>query len=585
MIKTIKYGLLFMMLQMMRDAAAAQPLFGTDELGRKLLQNNEVGNPKPNRHVALFYFLWQGDKGSPTSVEHWDLFEIAQNHPEVFEDSKSAKWGSKTGAYYFWGQPIYGYYRGDDYWVHLKNMQLFTDAGVDILVLDVTNTIIYPLQSEALMKAADAIRAQGKKPPGIVFYTNTESGKTMQAIYNNFYKQGAPYRYPHCWFYLDDKPLIIGITKEAEGKDFKTFFTFRESQWPTLPPKANGWPWISFKRKPEVYYNIHGQKEIANVSVAQHPNPLAGMGGSAFYGNRDNWGRSYHDNDHGDPTTDIRYGCNFQEQWDEVLKENLPFIFVTGWNEWIAGRWKSTDGNPNHSYFCDQASPEYSRDIEPSFTSGLKDNYYMQLVNNIRRYKGIEKNHSSAPVDNIKTINEWQKVTFEYNDYIGDTQHRNHPGAQSKPIVTYTNTTGRNDFRKVKIAHNKKNLFFYAETVNDITPLEGNNWMCLYINWDLNGETGWCGYDYRIVCGNKLQQFEKDKWKTINKKPLKKIVEKNMLFITLPVNLLEGKLPKKFEFKWSDNMQQEDPLDWYINGDVIPGGRFNYCYTPQITNK
>ncbi len=32
-----------------------------------------------------------------------------------------------------------------------------------------------------------------------------------------------------------------------------------------------------------------------------------------------------------------------------------------------------------------------------------------------------------------------------------------------------------------------------------------------------------------------------------------------------------------FEFKWSDNMQDDlDPLDWYVNGDVAPGGRFNF---------
>ncbi|HWK59163.1 MAG TPA: hypothetical protein VNQ80_17605 [Parapedobacter sp.] len=34
--------------------------------------------------------------------------------------------------------------------------------------------------------------------------------------------------------------------------------------------------------------------------------------------------------------------------------------------------------------------------------------------------------------------------------------------------------------------------------------------------------------------------------------------------------------PVNLEFKWSDNMQQEDPLDWYVNGDVAPGGRFNF---------
>ena len=35
------------------------------------------------------------------------------------------------------------------------------------------------------------------------------------------------------------------------------------------------------------------------------------------------------------------------------------------------------------------------------------------------------------------------------------------------------------------------------------------------------------------------------------------------------------------EFKWSDNMQKEDPMDWYLNGDVAPGGRFNFVYTTE----
>ena len=112
------------------------------------------------------------------------------------------------------------------------------------------------------------------------------------------------------------------------------------------------------------------------------------MGGSAFYGNKDNWGRSYHNGSAGNPETDLRYGYNVQEQWDYAIKQNTPFIYVTGWNEWIAGKFKSQDSNPEHSWFCDQASPEYSRDMEPSLTANLKDNYYMQLVNNIRRYKG-----------------------------------------------------------------------------------------------------------------------------------------------------------------------------------------------------
>ena len=40
---------------------------------------------------------------------------------------------------------------------------------------------------------------------------------------------------------------------------------------------------------------------------------------------------------------------------------------------------------------------------------------------------------------------------------------------------------------------------------------------------------------------------------------------------------VSGKLD--FEFKWSDNMQEAgNILDFYVNGDVAPGGRFNFLY-------
>ncbi|MDR1097769.1 MAG: hypothetical protein LBL57_06525 [Tannerella sp.] len=551
-------------------------LAGTDELGRVLLQNDRVGDPKPNRRIALFYFLWQGDKNSPVSPDSWDLEKIAARSPEVFEDSDHPDWGGRKGSYYFWGEPVYGYYRGDDYWVHLRNVQLLTDAGVDLLVIDATNRLTYPEQSEALMKAMDAVRAQGKNPPQIAYYTNTLSGETMQEIYDSYYREGAPYRHPDCWFYLDGKPLIIGVTKEAEGKDYKPFFTFRESQWPTVPQVANGWPWISFTRKPQVHFNLRGEREIVNVSVAQHPNPDAGMGGSAFYGNRDNWGRSYRSGSHGNPETDQPYGYNIQEQWDDALNENTPFIFVTGWNEWVAGRWDSHDGNPEHSWFCDAAGAEYSRDLEPSLTGSLKDNYYMQMVNNIRRYKGIGKQPPAGDPQTVTNLQDWKTVSFTCTDYTGDTQPRSHPGAQSKPPTVYENHTGRNDFHLLKAAHDGENIYFYASTADDITPVREDNWMRLYLDTDRNASTGWKGYDFRVLRGTVLQRFNGSAWVDVPGESPVCRVEKNEMMITVPLKQIRH--PSALEFKWSDNMQAEDPMDWYVNGDAAPGGRFNYIF-------
>lgn len=565
------FGILLIAMLIQFSPTHGQILAGTDDLGRTLPQNNIVGNPKPNKQVAIFYFLWQ-DSAPRT---YWDLSEIVPNHPEVLNDFNNKYWGG--GGMYYWGQPIYGYYKADDYWVQLRSIQLLTDAGVDLLVIDATNKRTYPKQANVLMNAMDAIRAQGKNPPKIVFYTHTASGETMQQAYDNFYGPGAPYNHPNCWFYLDGKPLIIGFSKESVGKKYEHFFTYRESQWPTEAPKTNGWPWIEFVRPQKVYYNNKGQKEIINVSIAQHPNVGAGMGGSAFYGNKDNWGRSYHNGSAGNPSTDLPYGYNIQEQWDFAITQNTPFIYVTGWNEWIAGKFKSHDKNPQHSWFCDQASPEYSRDIEPTLTANLKDDYYMQLVANIRKYKGIEANPKSSASKTIKKFNDWKDVYPDYKDYTGDTQARDHAGAQLEPTTTYINHTGRNDFDVLKVARDHDNIFFYARTVAKITSVRESNWMRLYIDADRNATTGWKGYDYRVISGSTLQQYNNGSWKNIQ--TLKYRVKANQMMITIPGSYFSDTL--RFEFKWSDNMQNDDdPLDWYVNGDAAPGGRFNYIYTP-----
>ncbi len=555
------------------------PYAGCDELGRVLTDNETVGNLKQNRQAGIFYFLWQGDKSSKISENQWDLSELIPLYPEVLENGSSPDWGSiHRGYYYYWGKPIYGYYRGDDYWVHLKSMQLLSIADIDFLIIDATNTLIYTEQSETLMQAIETVQKQGIKVPKIVYYTNTRSGETMQKIYDAYYKPGAPHYHPDTWYYLEGKPLIIGITKEAEGKEFESFFTFRESQWPNEPVKSNGWPWIDFQRPQTVHLNSRGEREIINVSVAQHPNPAAGMGGSAFYGNTDNWGRSYRNNSHGNPITDIAYGYNFQEQWDYALTQDVPFIFITGWNEWVAGRWKSTDENPEHSYFCDQASPEYSRDIEPTRTSGINDNYYMQLISNVRRYKGMNDIPKAGSKKTIKKISDWQKIKPVYFDFIDDTGHRNHPGAQTNPAKTYINNTGQNDFHIMKVARNKKDIWFYAETKNEISKNNGDSWMRLYINSDRKYDKGWFGYDFRINAGKYLQKFSNGKWENIYE--VNAVQNKNKLMYSFPLNYIFNDTENlNFEFKWSDNMQDEnDPLDWYINGDAAPDGRLNYIY-------
>ena len=736
--RSLTLTIFFVMFLGWSNQTHGQPLAGTDELNRTLPQNTLVGGPASGKSVAIFYFLWMGHSGSATATNYCDLTKIVSAHPSVLNNYTDPYWGQSTPGYYYWGEPIYNYYKGDDYWVHLKNVQLLTDAGVDILVLDATNAIDYGPEANQLMAAIDAVLAQGKTPPKIAFYTNSSSGATMQNIYNDFYKTGALYRHPNTWYYMTSKPLIIGLSSEASGKDYVNYFTFRESQWPNEAQKTNGWPWIEFQRPQRVYSNSSAQREIVNVSVAQHPNLNDAMGGSAFYGATGNWGRSYHSGSAGNPAIDLPYGYNIQEQWDYAISQNVPYVFVTGWNECIVGRWHypiGLDPGQQKSQFVDQASPEFSRDIEPTLTGSLKDNYYMQLVSNVRTYKGVEASTPLSASTTISSMSNWTSVTPAYSDYTGDVQARNNAGGQTNNLINnvtvnnygfetpaiasspgfvqnptggswtftgscgivinggnygnpvsiegtqaaylqqtgyfqqtlsfpttgtytfmfssaqrsgntqsfdvivdasimgtitpsstsyssysvsvagltagnhtikflgkstadntafidnliigtiaadvYTNTTGRNDFDKLKVARDATNLYFYAKTVATITG-SGNDFMNLWLDTDRNATTGWKGYDYRIISST-LQKWISGAWSNVV--AVTKTQSGNELYYIIPRSSL-GNIadPLNLEFKWSDNMQNtmDEPLNWYVNGDAAPGGRFNFIAMTEL---
>ena len=49
-------------------------------------------------------------------------------------------------------------------------------------------------------------------------------------------------------------------------------------------------------------------------------------------------GRSFHDGGLDPSPGAVDRGYNFQEQWKRACELDPPFVMVTGWNEWIAGR-------------------------------------------------------------------------------------------------------------------------------------------------------------------------------------------------------------------------------------------------------
>ena len=550
---------------------------GIDALGRTLsLQSPEVPTPKDDRYIGLFYFSWLAQHGTNGP---FDITKIVQEHPDAILDVNHPAWGP-LHAFHHWGESIFGYYTSDDAWVKRKHVQMLTDAGVDFLIIDATNAAPYIEQGLQLMAILDEYQKQGWNVPKMVFYINSHSGKTIELLYEGIYKKNL---YPNLWFHWDGKPMIVGHPEEC-SEEIKTFFRIKKSQWPNEGKfHADGFPWIAFERPQHVFKNVKGENEVINVSVAQH-NGTIRFSSSAFYGDQTNWTRSWRDGKN-DPAPDAhKYGYNFTEQCEYALKQDPKIVFITGWNEWIAMIFKGPTAN-EPVMFVDLCDINNSRDIEP-MVGGFGDNYYMQMLEFIRKYKGIQPPQSKKRLTTINiggNFSQWNQVELTFKDYVNDIPDRD---VQGYGELHYTNRTGRNDFDTMKVAEDRENVYFYAKTVAPITKPE-KHWMSLFLRTpNATAENSWEGYDFVLnrvapVGGQAVLESSGGGW---NWKETAKVafkMEGNELHLSIPKKVLgfSAGQATTLQFKWADNYQGEGNIDsFYLDGDAAPMGRLNYVF-------
>jgi len=550
----------------------------TDALGRTLPSAANAPSPRSGKYVGMFYFLWHNQQGG--------------NNP-LFDNTKiisdpARPWGGMS-AFHWWGEPAVGHFLSDDAWVHRKNLQMLADAGVDVIFFDATNAFTYKDIYLLICRTAEEIRQQGNAVPRIGFVTHASTGATVTQLYNDFYSKGL---YKDLWFQWDGKPIILGDknSKMPDGSPMsytvRDFFTWRDS-W-AWDPGQDKWQWIDkYPQRPGWHTNPDAPEEMP-VSVAGHPT--------------DSLGRSYHSDEewgHGtEPPIDEHYttpamgqGIQFAQQWRQALKIDPKFIFITGWNEWIAQRFAAGGngtfaGRPQMkggTFFVDNFSEEFSRDIMP-MRGGYGDNYYMQLVDGIRRFKGVHSippTHGFATIDVAGQFSAWNgKTTAQYLDHAGDTMHRDHDGWGKEH---FTNTTGRNDITSAKVACDAKSIDFYVHTRQHLTPFTGANWMQLAIDADSNHATGWNGYDFVVnsrVIDSKhttLKRLSDGKTWTVRYR-----AAGSDMRIAIPRALLglTNAGHTKFDFHWVDSapVGRGDIANWWYDGDSAPDGRFNYRY-------
>jgi hypothetical protein len=596
------------------SAAAINPCTpwpATDALGRKLPMPDEVGPPQAGRFVGILYSPWHDHHyGKPGSGEGpTDISKLLARDPDLLRKPESPLWKGYWACY--WGEPLFGYYSCTDPWVLRRHANLLADAGIDTLIFDVTNAQNYPDVYHKMGEVFQQMRGQGDRTPQIAFMLNTKAGESAARLYQNLYRPGL---YRDLWFHWQGKPLMLCDPAEA-SPELRQFFTLRRAHWPNWRRNTPfAWHWEAVYPQPYGYTDDPKRPEQVNVSVAQNLRQKDAKPTWMSFG--DACGRSFHDGklDRTPGATDRGY--NFQEQWKRAFELKPPFVMVTGWNEWVAGRhgYRKPGGTLKPSAankwietsdwldelvaaggyrmpdgmccFCDQFSPEFSRDIEP-MKGGHGDNYYWQLVANVRRFKGAPALPQASPPLSIRIdggFSQWRDVAPEFLDHVGETAPRDYDGVAG---LHYTNRTGRNDLVAMKVAHDRKNVYFYVRTREPLSSPGGSNWMWLLIDADQNAATGWQGYDFivnrTLEAGGKTW-LEKNEggWRWRKVAPLDYRLEGNELHLAIPraaLGLAPAETLLSLDFKWADNVQSPgDVMDFYTSGDVAPEGRFMYRY-------
>ena len=534
-----------------------------DALNRPVAEHDTTGAPRAGKYVGVFYYLWHGQHGT-------DLYDISK-----IEAQDPPPWGPVFYPHYH-SEPLYGYYRADDEWVLRKNAQMLADAGVDVVIFDVTNAVTYHPIYLKLCRVYTAIRQAGGRTPQIAFLTWTSSGETVQRLYDEFYGKGE---YQELWFQWHGKPLILARPAELTPA-LADFFTVRSS-W-AWDPGQDKWPWVESSPQQGGWTTSPQVLEQMVAATAHHPVSNQGKSFSRGLSPMPGAYRS-------------EQGIFFAEQLARALKADPEFLFLTQWNEWIAGRFLAEeDGDyagrrikAGESRFVDLYSPEFNRDMEP-MKGGYQDNYYYQLADAVRRFKGTRPPPAvSGPVTiSLERFDQWAAVRPEYRDDVGDVYHRDAIGMAA---LRYVNTTGRNDFKILKVARSEEAYYFYAETVAAITPKSGAGWMNLFLRIEGANTPHWNWFQYRVGPeGNAadaplLLERCAGGWNWERVAAVDHCVEGNRLAIRVPraaLRELPASLDSALSFKWADNMQAGDATEWILNGDTAPNGRFRYRYHP-----
>ncbi|MBQ2255453.1 MAG: hypothetical protein II330_01195, partial [Clostridia bacterium] len=569
-------------------------IVGTDDFGRMISPVD--GKVNSDRYVGMFYFLTLGQHANHTGIYDVDKITYEGTYNKAFTHFNTPI--TPVGSAHFWGEPVWGYYDSRDPWVMRKQIEMLTMAGVDFIVLDTSNNVLYENVTAVLFELLLEYQEAGWEVPRVVYYLGKHDlgadKAVFKQVYNIFYAKDT---YKSLWFTPNDpeKPMIIApdnviaafkTSSNAQEKSFAAFFDFRVTQWPIAAPVNEpvyeyGAPWISFE------YPQTSQEGWINLSIAQHVTvnmtDTKNSRGRGWHPTEKVKGKWKGENDH----ENWRQNLNFQAQWNTVFEmtpeqraQDARFVFLTGWNEWVAEKIRTGSGT---YYTVDTFNAEYSRDIEPSRSSGMKDYAYFQTIMNIHNDNFAPAVHYEYPATtpDITTDDAVWAGAPTYRDFTGECADRNFKAMAGE--LVYTDTTGRNDIDTISILHDAEYLYFRISCVEDITAHGENDagWMNLWLKTANAKDELFCGYEYvlnREVSGSKSAILNA-KGESVGEADVN--VLGKVMIVRVPLSAIGLDAHNyQIEFKVTDNVQdmENDPLNLYSTGDAAPIGSLNFSY-------
>lgn len=561
---------------------------GVDQLGRTF---ESISAVKADKQVGIFFWLWIGQPYASSIYDATKILAMPNGLNLLTHFDHQIETISPGGQAHFWGEPVWGYYNSEDEWVLRKQVEMLTIAGIDFIYFDATNAFIYKNVFMKLLGVIDEYQKNGFSPPKIVFYTHSRSFQTTREVYRELYQPGL---YPDTWYRVNGKPMIISYTNaqddlnEAKGRgdydylpgvlsaDVLNFFHFYRPQWPSDPVYADGFPWVEWIH-PQPMHN-----GVMNVTVASHPN--VPMSFSLTRPNEmTNWGRGWNPFTKQNVSANVDKGSFFQTQWDHALAAAPAIISIGGWNEWIAYKqpyW-------NEYVLVDAVNKEYSRDIEP-MRNGYEDAFYIQMIQNIRKYKGVRTVAAAskkAAINIAAGEDQWKSIAYTGINISKNRHARDAYGAST--VIRYAQPAPENHIQEVKVAHDNEHVYFFIRGRNNFSdPGNRSNWLNILIGTGAPALKAWESYEYLIgknyasgeVSVGKLQS----EFATTASGTAKYTIKGNILQLQCPKAAIGLRGAGSFYFKVAaDVIAPQDIMSYYTSGSALPLGRLSYTYTME----